>query len=330
MPWRSPVAERRPRIVVLDGFTLNPGDNPWDELAALGELVVHDRTDPEHVLERAAGAVILLTNKTPVSAATIRGLPGLRYISVLATGYNVVDVEAARGAGVAVSNVPEYGTDSVAQFVFALLLELASRVGQHERAVKDGVWTASPDFCFWEGPLVELSGKTLGIVGFGRIGQRVGRIANAMGMRVLAFDPSPRFAPDYEPFAWAADVEELFRSADAVSLNCALTPQNLHFVNARILSLMKPGAFLVNAARGGLVEEADLAEALNAGRLAGAALDVVSAEPISTDNPLLGARNCIITPHIAWASAEARRRLMRTTAENVRSFLSGKPQNVVN
>jgi glycerate dehydrogenase len=337
--------KRRLRIVVLDGYTLNPGDNPWDEVAEMGELVVHERTAPQLVVDRATGADIVLTNKTPVRASDLERLPELRYISVLATGYNIVDVRAAAARGIPVSNVPVYGTDAVAQFVFALLLELCHQVGLHDRAVRDGQWGASGDFAFWKSPLVELAGRTMAVVGFGRIGRRVGELAHAFGMKVLAVDPAARpaadpaadpaseatgrAAPAYQPFAWAG-LEEACREADVVSLNCTLTPENEGFVNARLLRLMKPTAFLVNAARGQLVDEAALAEALSKGWLAGAALDVVSVEPIRPDNPLLGAPNCVLTPHIAWAALEARQRLMRTTAENIRSFLAGAPQNRVN
>ena len=328
------------KIVVLDGYTLNPGDNPWDEVAALGELVVHDRTAPQQVVERAAGAGIVLTNKTPLTAQDLERLPELRYISVLATGYNIVDTAAAARRGIPVSNVPVYGTDAVAQFVFALLLELCHRVGLHDRLVREGEWTKSGDYSFWKVPLVELAGRTLAVVGFGRIGRRVGELAHAFGMKVLAVEPPASeppaeaappgpAAPEYRPFAWAS-LEEAFAAADVVSLNCTLTPDNEGMVNATLLRRMKPTAFLINAARGQLVNEADLAQALAAGRLAGAALDVVSGEPIHPDNPLLEAPNCILTPHIAWAALEARRRLMRTTAENIRGFLAGNPQNRVN
>ena len=331
------------KIVVLDGYTLNPGDNPWDEVAALGELLVYDRTAPQEVVGRAAGAEILLTNKTPVTAADLEQLPALRLISVLATGYNIVDVAAAAGRGIPVCNVPVYGTDAVAQFVFALLLELCHRVGLHDQAVREGEWQRSGDFSFWKSPLLELAGRTMVVVGFGRIGRRVGELAHAFGMKVLAVDPaaeraargrdaagaaSPTLRPQH-PFAWAG-LEEAFRQADVVSLNCTLTRENEGFVNEGLLRLLKPSAFLVNASRGQLVNETDLARALREGRLAGAALDVVSSEPIRSDNPLLGAPNCILTPHIAWAALEARQRLMRTTAENIRAFLAGKPRNRVN
>ena len=321
--------EQQPVIVVLDGHTLNPGDNPWTEIDALGKLTVHDRTPEGLVVERARGADILLTNKTVLSGQVLASLPRLKYVAVLATGYNVVDTAAARARGIPVSNVPEYGTRSVAQFVFALTLELAHRIGLHDAAVKAGDWTAGPDFCVWKVPLVELGGKTMAVVGFGRIGRAVGEIAHALDMGVIAVDTNPRNPPSYAPFAWCT-VEDAFRNGDVVSLNCALTPDNAGMVDHRLLSLMKKSAFLVNAARGGLVVEKDLAEALAAGRLAGAAVDTVSREPIGADNPLLAARNCIITPHVAWATREARARLMRTTAENIRAFLQGKPINVVN
>ena len=316
------------RMVVLDGYTLNPGDNPWEAVAALGELTVHDRTAPGQVVPRSAGAGILLTNKTPISAETLSALPQLKFISILATGYNIVDVAAAADRGVVVSNVPVYATDAVAQFTFALLLELCHRAGDHASAVAGGRWAACEDFCFWLAPQVELAGKRMGIVGFGRIGRRVGQLAHAFGMEVLAADVSRDEPPPYGPFAWA-DVPELFAAADVVSLHCPQTPQTAGMVNAELLARMKPSAFLVNTSRGGLVVEADLAEALNAGRIAAAAVDVVSAEPIAPDNPLLTAKNCIVTPHIAWASLEARRRMMAVTAENVAAFLAGRPINVV-
>jgi glycerate dehydrogenase len=316
-------------IVVLDGHTLNPGDNPWDLLARLGELQVYDRTPAEHIVARARDADVVLTNKTPLDAATIASLPQLRFIAVLATGYNLVDIGAARVRGIPVSNVPEYGTDSVAQHVFALLLELCHHVGAHDAAVRAGEWTRAADFCFWQAPLVELAGLTMGVVGFGRIGRRVGELAHAFGMAVLAAGGSSRPDPGYRPFEWV-EIAALFARADVISLHCPLTADNAAFVNRELLRRVKPTAFLINAARGGLVDERALAEALNAGRLAGAAVDVVSAEPMRADNPLLGARNCIITPHIAWATLAARRRLMATAVQNVEAFLAGKPINVVN
>jgi len=317
------------RIVVLDGHTLNPGDNPWTEVEKQGDFTVYDRTEPDLIVSRAAGAEIVLTNKTPLFAETLAELPDLRFIAVLATGYNVVDVNAARGRDIPVSNVPVYGTDSVAQFTFALILDLCQQVALHSQAVHDGEWARCPDFCFWKTTLVELAGSKMGIIGFGRIGRRVGELAHAFGMEILAYDAFPGQSPDYGPFAWKT-LEKVFAEADVVSLHCPQTPDNAEFVNRRMLELMKPGAFLINAARGGLVNESDLADALNANRIAGAALDVVSTEPIRDDNPLLTAKNCLITPHMAWATLSARRRLMQTTADNVAAFIAGKPTNVVN
>lgn len=317
------------KIVVLDGFTLNPGDNPWDAVARLGELTVHDRTPRELTLERASGAAILLTNKTLLDAAILAALPELRFVSVLATGFNVVDLAAAGRLGIPVSNVPEYSSATVAQHVFALLLELTNRVGLHDAAVKDGEWSRCPDFSFCEGPLVELAGLTLGLVGFGRIGRCVARIASAFGMRVIAHTPHPPRAAD-EPLVDFVPLAELFATADVVSLHCPQTAENTGFVDGVLLAGMKPSALLINTARGGLVNEHDLAEALNRGKLAGAALDVVSCEPILADNPLLSARNCLITPHLAWAALAARKRLMSQTAANIAAFLDGNPVNVVN
>jgi glycerate dehydrogenase len=317
------------QIVVLDGYVLSPGDNPWDPVSELGELTVYDRTSPEQTVERAAGAEVVLTNKTPLDADTLAKLPDLRLISVLATGYNVVDVEAAARQGVLVANVPEYGTDAVAQYVFAALLTLCHRVELHSQAVHDGEWTNGLDFCFWKTPLVELVGKTIGIVGFGRIGRRTAELARAFGMKVLACDVQRVNPPDDPGFAWA-DLDELFAASDVVSLHCPQTAENAGMVNADLLGRMKPTAFFINAARGGLVVEADLAASLADGGLAGAALDVVSTEPIAADNPLLAAPDCLITPHVAWATLGARQRLMRTTAENIAAFQAGRPIHIVN
>ena len=317
------------KMVVLDGYTLNPGDNPWDEVAAHGELVVHDRTPDELVLERSRGAGVLLTNKTRLGADTIAALPELKLICVLATGYNVVDLEKAAERGIAAVNVPEYGSDSVAQHATALLLELTNRVAQYAAAVQEGKWSRSADFTLVAQPLTELYGRSLGIVGLGRIGGRVAEIAQALGMKILAYNPRHRVAPQGVEVQWLG-LDELFAKADVVSLHCPLNAENEGMVNAARLSLMKPQALLVNTSRGGLVDERDLAEALNSGRIAGAALDVAAKEPIPLDSPLLGARNCIITPHIAWATLSARQRLMATTARNIASFLAGAPQNVVN
>ncbi len=317
------------KIVCLDGSTLNPGDNPWAPVEALGEFTVYDKTTPAQVLDRAAGAEVILTNKTLLGAEVIAQLPNLKLIAVLATGYNVVDVVAARQAGVAVANVPVYSTDTVAQFAFALLLELCHHTGEHNRAVQAGRWENCDQFCFWDSPLVELSGKTLGLVGFGRIGQRTGEIARAFGMNVIAYTRSRSAEASY-PFSWAASLDELFATADVISLHCPQTDENTGFINAALLAKAKPSAFLINTARGGILNEADLAAALNAGQLAGAACDVVSAEPILGANPLLGAKNCILTPHIAWATLEARMRLTATTAENIAAYQAGEPINVVN
>lgn len=317
------------KIVVLDGHTVNPGDNPWDPVAALGEFSVHDRTSQDLVLERAAGAEIILTNKTILDGPTIAALPSLRYIGVLATGYNVVDLEAAALRGIPVTNIPEYGSDAVAQHVFALLLELTNHVGLHDALVKGGEWGSAPDFCFWRGGIVELAGKRMGIVGFGRIGERVAEIARAFGMEVLAYNPRPKTAPDHLAVKWVG-LRELFTEADVVSLHSPHTPENTGFVNRELISLMKRDAFLINTSRGLTVKEADLADALNSAAIAGAAVDVVSAEPIRPENPLLAAKNCIITPHMAWASLAARQRLMAQTAANIRAFMEGAPVNVVN
>lgn len=319
------------KIVVLDGYTLNPGDLNWQTLEALGDCTFYERTPRELVLERAAGAEILLTNKVVLGAEHLAQLPRLRYIGVLATGYNVVDIEAARQRGVTVTNVPAYSTASVAQMVFALLLELTQQVGHHARLVREGRWTASPDFCFWERPLVELEGLTLGIVGFGAIGRRVARLARAFGMEVLVHTAHPE---KYRETAEGRQVrfvglDELFRASDAVSLHCPLTEETRALVDARRLGLMKSTAFLLNTGRGALVDEAALAVALDSGRIAGAGLDVLSVEPPPAGNPLLQAANCCVTPHIAWATQAARQRLMATAVENVRAFLAGQRQNVV-
>jgi glycerate dehydrogenase len=317
------------RIVVLDGFTLNPGDLSWAELEALGPCTVYDRTPPAETIARATEGEILLTNKTVLSAEIIRQLPRLRYICELATGYNNVDIDAARKRNVPVSNVPEYGTSSVAQMVLAHLLNLTLHVADHGRLVAAGRWSRSVDFCFWEHPLVELAGLTFGVVGFGRIGQATAEIARAIGMRVLAYDVA---APSGAPSKGVRFVglDELFRQSDVISLHCPLTPETHKLVNAERLAMMKPSAYLINTGRGPLVDEQALADALNAGRIAGAGLDVLATEPPPVDHPLIGAKNCCITPHVAWATHAARQRLLDTTVANVRAFLDGKPQNVVN
>ena len=317
------------KIVVLDGHTLNPGDNPWDEVARFGEFTVYDRTPRELIAERCRDAQIVLTNKTRLSAETISGLPGLRLICVLATGYNVVDLDASARLGIPVVNVPEYGTLSVAQHAIALLLELTNRVALYDAAVKRGEWSRALDFTFMKESLTELAGTSLGVVGLGRIGGRVALIARALGMEILAHNPRRRSAPDGVPVEWLT-LDQLFSRADVVSLHCPLSAENEGMVDGARLALMQPHALLINTSRGGLVRDADLARALNAGVIAGAALDVTAQEPIALDSPLLAAKNCIITPHIAWASLGARRRLMATTARNIEAFLAGKPQNVVN
>lgn len=317
------------KIVILDGYTINPGDNPWTPVTALGECAIYDRTPPELVVERARDAEIILTSKVKLTAAVLEQLPRLRYVSLLATGYNNVDVVAAASRQIPVANVPAYSTESVAQTAFALLLELTTRVGLHDAAVKAGQWVRSADHSFWKTTLVELDGLTLGIVGYGTIGRAVARIAHAFGMRVTAY--APRIPADSGPTPVAfLPLGELFATADVVSLHCPQTPDNAGFVNAALLARMKPTALLLNLARGGLVNEADLADALNRGVIAGAGLDVVAVEPMLADNPLLTAANVVFTPHIAWASLAARQRLMAIVAGNIASFLSGRPDNVVN
>lgn len=317
------------KIVVLDGYTLNPGDNPWDEVARFGDFEVYDRTPDDLIAERSAGAQILLTNKTRLNAATIAQLPELKLICVLATGYNVVDLEKAAERGIPVVNVPEYGSDSVAQHTIALLLELTNRVASYDALVKRGDWSKSRDFTLVAEPLTELLGKTFGVVGMGHIGGRAARIAHAMGMEIIAHNPRSRVAPEGVPVTWLP-LEELFRKADVVSLHCPLTAENRGMVNRRLLGLMPPHGILLNTSRGPLVNEQDLADALNSGVIAAAALDVSAQEPIPADSPLLSAKNCIITPHIAWATLAARSRLMATTAQNIAAFVAGRPQNVVN
>jgi glycerate dehydrogenase len=317
------------KIVVLDGYTINPGDNPWNRLEELGDCTIYDRTPPELKLERAAEADIVLVSKVKLDAAALHALPKLKYISMLATGYNNVDVAAAGRLEIPVSNVPAYSTESVAQTAFALLLELAMHVGLHDTAVKNGEWVHCPDHAFWKTPLIELCGLTFGIVGYGTIGKAVARIANAFGMKVIAY--APRIPKEYGPVPVSfVSLEELFASADVVSLHCPQTKENAGFVNTDLLGLMKPAAYFLNLSRGGLVNENDLASALRNGNIAGAGLDVVAHEPMLADNPLLTAPNCIITPHIAWASLAARRRLMDIIIANVAAFQAGSPINLVN
>ena len=312
------------RIVILDGLTTNPGDVSWEPLERLGSLTVFDRTAPGDVAARAADADAVLTNKAIVGREQIAVLPQLKYVGVLATGFNIVDVAAARERGIPVCNVPEYSTPNVVQATWALILELANRVGHHDRTVHEGHWAACHDFCYWHGDLVELAGRTLGIVGHGRIGRGVAAVGRAFGMRVIHHRRQGGGDPA------CVDLDTVFRESDVVSLHCPLTPETKGLVDARRLALMKPTAFLVNTARGPLVDEAALAAALNAGQIAGAAVDVLSVEPPPASNPLLTAKNCVITPHVAWATRDARRRLIDVTAANLAAFAAGQPQNVVN
>jgi len=312
------------RIVVLDGHTLNPGDLNWAALEELGTVDLYEHTAPEQTRERVQGAPIVLTNKTVLSGDTLRALPDVRYIGVLATGYNVVDIAVATELGIPVTNVPGYAAASVSQAVFALILELANRTGAHARAVSTGRWARSRDFCFWDAPLVELSGLTLGVVGFGAIGRDVCNIARAFGMQVIVNSRRPVEGVEN------VSLDTLFTRADVISLHCPLTPETKELVNAARLAHMKSSAFLINTGRGPLIDEAALADALNRGQIAGAGLDVLAKEPPAVDNPLFTAKNCFITPHIAWATKASRQRLLTTSVANVRAFLAGTPQNVVN
>jgi glycerate dehydrogenase len=315
-------------IVVLDGYALNPGDLSWEGIAKFGKLTVYDRTAPEEAATRAAGADVLFTNKTPIRKDLIRTLPALKFIGVLATGYNIVDVEEANRNGIIVSNIPAYGSASVAQLTMALLLELCHHVQRHSDSVREGKWAASKDWCYWDYPLVELSGKTMGIIGLGNIGQRVGAMATAFGMNVVYAGRRDKNAAAL-PQAQRMPVEELLTHADVVSIHCPLTPETKGLINAENLRRMKRSAFLLNTSRGPIIVDADLADALNESRIAGAGIDVLSVEPPEKDNPLFTARNCIITPHIAWATKEARTRLMTMAAENLAAFQQGSPINAV-
>ena len=309
------------KIIILDGYTENPGDLSWEGFSALGQLTVHEHTKPEDILPRIGDAEIVLTNKTPLTAETIAACPNLRYIGVLATGYNVVDVAAAKARGIVVTNIPAYGTQAVAQYTMALLLELCHHVGHHNQAVQEGRWTKGRDFCFWDYPLIELAGKTMGLIGYGRIAQTVAKLAEAFGMRVIAWKPSGGEG--------IVSLEEVLSHSDVISLHCPLTADNAQLINRETIARMKDGVFIVNTARGALIDENALREALLSGKVAGAAVDVVSVEPIGEDNPLLGLGNCLITPHIAWASKESRQRLMDAAVENLRAFLEGHPINNV-
>jgi glycerate dehydrogenase len=315
-------------IVVLDGYTLNPGDLSWEPLTSLARCAIYERTVESDIVQRASEAEIVLTNKTPLPRETLAQLPHLRFVSVLATGFNIVDVRAARERGIPVANVPAYSTDSVAQLVFAHLLNLTHHVDHHARSVQAGEWSAARDFCYWETPLIELKGLTMGIIGYGRIGAATTRIARAFGMEVLAHDPD-RTHVQGDGVEWAA-LDDVFRRSDVVSLHCPLTAETEGLVNRHRLGMMKSSAFLINTSRGPLVDEAALAEALAEGTLAGAGLDVLSVEPPPATNPLLSAPGCLITPHIAWATRAARERLLASAAANVQAFLQGSPINVVN
>ena len=310
------------KIVILDGFASNPGDLSWEEIATQGELTVYERTTAQEAAERIGDAEIVFLNKTPISAETLSKCPNVKMIGILATGYNIVDTAACKARGIPVCNVPGYSTVAVAQMTFALLLEMCQQVGQHSRAVFAGQWQNNADFCFWNTPLTELAGKTFGIVGYGAIGKAVGEIAKAFGMELLV--TARREKPGH------VRLQELLRRSDIVSLHCPQTAENLQMINAETLAMMKPGAILLNTARGGLIDEAAVAEALKTGHLAWYGADVVSREPIAADNPLLSAPNCYLTPHIAWAPTQTRQRLHRIAAENLRAFLAGSPQNVVN
>ena len=319
------------KIVVLDGYTENPGDLSWEELGKLGELTVYDRTsltDEAEAIARIGDAEIVFTNKTPITRKVLDACPGIRFISLLATGYNCVDYAYAREKGIPVTNVPTYGTASVGQFAIALLLEICHHIGHHDASVHAGNWERCADWCYWDYPLIELAGKTMGIIGFGRIGQTTGRIARAIGMEVLAYDSHPSDAG--RAIAEYVDLDALLARSDVVALHCPLFPETEGIINRETIAKMKDGAILLNNSRGPLVVEQDLADALNAGKLAAAGLDVVSTEPIRGDNPLLKAKNCIITPHISWAPKESRQRIMDCAVSNVKAFLSGSPVNVVN
>lgn len=316
-------------IVVLDGYTLNPGDLSWDSLEKIGNLTVYDRTAPEEVVERSKHAEIILTNKVSITKEHINQLSRLKHIAVIATGYNIIDIEAAKQKGISVSNIPDYSTPSVVQFTFALLLELCLRVQRHSDAVKEGRWASAKDFSFRDYPLVELQGKTMGIIGFGSIGKSVADVATALGMNIIGNSRTQSDQSSRKNFKWA-NVSELLKKSDVVSIHCPLTPETKGLINAESLKTMKASAFLINTARGPIIIDQDLADALNHGIIAGAGIDVLSTEPPAPDNPLISAKNCIVTPHIAWASIEARSRLMEIMEKNIHSFIKGEPINIVN
>lgn len=316
------------QIVVLDGYALNPGDLSWDGLRKLGDCTIFDRSRPEEIFERIKNADVIITNKAIINKQLIEQLPKLKYIGVTATGYNVVDVRVASQKGIVITNIPAYSTDSVAQLVFSHILNVVNRVEMHTTSVRSGDWASNPDFAYWRSPQTELAGKTLGIIGFGRIGRKVAQIGQAFGMKILF---NNRSKVNDKPVGTSQKImEEVFAESDVISINCPLTAENSEFVNRSLISLMKSSAILVNTGRGGLINEVDLADALNSGIIGAACLDVLSTEPPQPDNPLLTAKNCFITPHIAWATAEARNRLMNITVANLEKFLAGAPQNVVN
>lgn len=318
------------KIVVLDGYTLNPGDLNWQGLEQYGTCTIHDRVDhaPASVIAAIGDAEVIFTNKTPLPKAVLEKVPNVKYIGVLATGYNVVDVAAASARGIAVTNIPTYGTTAVAQYTMALLLEMSHHVWHHSEEVKKGKWTRCPDFCFWDYPLIELAGKTMGVVGFGRIGQAAAKVAQAFGMNILAFDSQVNPALESATCKYVS-LDELFSRSDVISLHCPLFESTIGIINKNNIAKMKDGVMIINTSRGPLIVEQDLADALNSGKVAGAAVDVVSKEPISMENPLLKAKNCIVTPHIAWAPKESRSRLMNTAVENLGAFLKGLPVNLV-
>ena len=315
------------KAVILDSYTENPGDLSWDSIAAVCDLTEYPRTEPSLIAERIGDAEIVITNKTPIREQTMDLCPNIRFITVLATGYDVIDVEAARKRGILVSNVPSYGTETVSQYAVALLLEICHNIGAHSRSVHEGKWQESIDWCFWESPLIELAGKTAGIIGLGRIGRATARILNGMGMRLLASDP---FINEVDSsYIELVSLDELYARSDVIILHCPLTKENLKMINASSISKMKQGVIIVNNSRGALVDEDALAAALNEGHVYAAAVDVVSSEPIASDNPLLTAPNCIITPHISWATKEARQRIMDETERNIKAYLNGEPINLI-
>lgn len=316
------------KIVILDGYTLNPGDLSWNGFREIGEVTVYDRTPKDEIITRIGDADAVLTNKTPISRETLSACPNVKYIGVLATGYNVVDIAAAKESDIPVCNIPTYGTAAVGQFAIAMLLEICHHVAHHSDAVHEGRWSSNADWCFWDYPLIELEGKTMGIIGFGRIGQRTGEIAKALGMRVLAYDAYQNDAG--RVIGAYVDLDTLLKESDVISLHCPLFPETKGIINAGSIKKMKDGVIILNNSRGPLIAEQDLADALNSGKVYAAGLDVVSEEPIRDDNPLLAAKNCLITPHISWAPKESRKRLMDAAVGNLSSWVDGAPVNVVN